>query len=308
MRGVIALLLGLLLAPAAHAQKLDDVPRTVLMTAYAPEWNALAPSIADAASHSINGMTFLTGTLGGKPVLLMQSGVSMVNAAMNTQLVLDRFAVKRIVFSGIAGGLDPAVAIGDVIVADNWGQYLELSFARATKKGWHPPDQGGPDAPANWSFMFPRGTRVGNAQEAVRRHYLIAADAGLVDLARRVAPTLALDRCVAPSATARPGSELCLPKAPRIHVGGVGVSAGVYADNAAFANYLHTAWKARLLDMETAAVIQVAYANQVPAIAFRSISDRAGGDPTHNLEDTFEHLASVNSAHVVRAFVAALPD
>lgn len=60
--------------------------------------------------------------------------------------------------------------------------------------------------------------------------------------------------------------------------------------------------------MESAAVMQVAYSNTVPAIVFRSLSDLAGGDKHKNMEDTFEHLASVNSAHVVRAYLAALPD
>ncbi len=53
---------------------------------------------------------------------------------------------------------------------------------------------------------------------------------------------------------------------------------------------------------------QVAYANSVPAIVFRSLSDLAGGDGGANQMVTFMTLASVNSADVVRAFVAALPD
>jgi adenosylhomocysteine nucleosidase len=95
---------------------------------------------------------------------------------------------------------------------------------------------------------------------------------------------------------------------PRIVVGGTGVTAGIYADNAAFRIYLQKAWKAKVLDMESAAVMQVAMSNSVPAIVFRSLSDLAGGDPHKNMEYVFEHLASANSAHVVRAFVAALPD
>lgn len=306
----ILILVAALIAPlsAAHAQKLDDTPRTVLMTAYYPEWNALEPSIDDPRKHQINGMTFLTGTMAGKPVLLMQSGVSMVNAAMNTQLALDHFAVKRIVFSGIAGGVDPALNIGDVIVADSWGQYLEVSFARRTKKGYEPPEKIDPEAPLNWNFMFPRGVRVGSATQAPSRHYVFHVDPALLTLARQVVPQVEMERCVPPSEKALPGSELCLPKTPKVVVGGTGVSAGVFADNAAFRIYLQKAWNARLLDMESAAVLQVAYANSVPAIAFRSLSDLAGGDRHKNMEDTFEHLASVNSAHVVRAFVAALPD
>jgi hypothetical protein len=50
-------------------------------------------------AYHINGLTILPGASAGHPVVLLQSGVSMVNAAMNTQLVIDRFNVKRIVWA-----------------------------------------------------------------------------------------------------------------------------------------------------------------------------------------------------------------
>ena len=59
----------------------------------------------------------------------------MVNATMNTQLVIDRFNVKAIVFSGIAGGVNPALHIGDVTVPAQWAQYLEVAMARETVPG-----------------------------------------------------------------------------------------------------------------------------------------------------------------------------
>ncbi len=297
-----------LFAEPALAQKLDETPRTVVMTAFYPEWHSLVPMIKEAREHTINGSTFLTGTLEGKPVVLMQSGVSVVNAAMNTQLVLDRFTVKRIVFSGIAGGVDPALSIGDVVVPENWGQYLEGSFARKTKKGWMPPDEGHPESPANWNFIFPRGTLITSKTAKMQRVYRIPVDAQLLALARKVVAGIALERCVPPSDKMRAESALCLPRTPKVVVGGTGVTAGIYADNAAFRIYLQRAWAARVLDMESGPVMQVAMSNAVPAIVFRSLSDLAGGDQHKNMEYTFEHLASANSAHVVRAFVAALPD
>lgn len=297
-----------LFAEPALAQKLDETPRTVVMTAFYPEWHSLVPLIKEAREHTINGSTFLTGTLEGKPVVLMQSGVSVVNAAMNTQLVLDRFTVKRIVFSGIAGGVDPALSIGDVVVPENWGQYLEGSFARKTKKGWMPPDEGHPESPANWNFIFPRGTLITSKTAKMQRVYRIPVDAQLLALARKVVAGIALERCVPPSDKMRAESALCLPRTPKVVVGGTGVTAGIYADNAAFRIYLQRAWAARVLDMESGPVMQVAMSNAVPAIVFRSLSDLAGGDQHKNMEYTFEHLASANSAHVVRAFVAALPD
>jgi adenosylhomocysteine nucleosidase len=302
------LIFATLFATPAAAQKLDDTPRTVVMTAFYPEWHSLVPTIKDAKEHTINGSTFLAGTLEGKPVVLMQSGVSVVNAAMSTQLVLDRFTVKRIVFSGIAGGVDPALSIGDVVVAENWGQYLEGSFARKTKTGWRPPDQGHAESPANWNFIFPRGTLITSKGARMKRVYRIPVDGELLALAKKVVPTITLERCVPPSDKMNAGSALCLPRMPKVVVGGTGVTAGIYADNAAFRIYLQKAGRARVLDMESAAVMQVALSNEVPAIVFRSLSDLAGGDPHKNMEYVFEHLASANSAHVVRAFVTALPD
>lgn len=310
-RALILAALMLTVAPAV-ARTPDRTPRTVVMTAFPPEFAALEPSVRNPRTYKINGLTFLTGTLAGKPVLLMQSGVSMVNAAMNTQLVLDRFVVRRIVFSGIAGGVDPGLTIGDVVVPDDWAQYLEVSFARKTPAGWVTPEPVDAQAPAPFGMMFPRGVRLGNAGEPVTRHYTIAADPKLLALARTVATRVTLRRCVSPApkvATYEPmAASPCLDHQPRIVVGGTGVSAGVFADNAEFRDYLSSAYHARVLDMESAAVAQVAFANRTPVIVFRSLSDLAGGDARANQMTTFMALASANSADVVRAFVAALPD
>ncbi len=59
--------------------------------------------------------------------------------------------------------------------------------------------------------------------------------------------------------------------------------------------------------METAAVATVAYANDVPFIGFRSLSDLAGGGPGENEMETFMTLAAENAAALLVAFVEALP-
>ena len=59
------------------------------------------------------------------------------------------------------------------------------------------------------------------------------------------------------------------------------------------------------LDMETAAVGMVAYSNSVPWIAFRSLSDLAGGGDGANEMNTFFSIAADNSARVLLAFLVA---
>eukprot|EP01042_Synura_sphagnicola_P014979 gene14979-18944_t len=170
----LALLTAWFLAAPAQAQKVDDTPRTVVITAFGPEFDALSGAIGNPKTIAINGLSFVTGTLEGHPVVLMKSGVSVVNAAMTTQLVIDRFAVRRIVFSGIAGGVDPSLAIGDVGVPEAWGQYLEASCARETPQGWQPPERFD-GAPANWRFIYPRGTTVSRADRPAQRFFISPA-------------------------------------------------------------------------------------------------------------------------------------
>jgi adenosylhomocysteine nucleosidase len=285
--------------------KLDSHPRIAVLTAFPPEWAALVDSVEAPSEIRVNGLTILAGTLAGKPVVLMQSGISMVNAAMTTQLLIDRFDVTAIVFSGIAGGVDPALSVGDVCVPDKWGQNFEVAFARETADGFAPPVglPGGTDLPGHGA-LFPRDVLVGNADDPVVERRWFRADADLVALAGRVGADVLLERCL-PADDA--GELHCLAHQPVVITGGSGVSGPAFVDNAAYRRYLAEIYDARVVDMESAAVAQVAYANRVPFVVFRSVSDLAGGDAGANEMITFMGLAARNSAHLVRAFVAAMP-
>ena len=81
---------------------------------------------AASAAGSINGNRFTTGTLRGNRVVIVLSGVSMINATMVTQLMIDHFRVERLVMSGIAGGINPAHHVGDVIVPERWAMPMEV--------------------------------------------------------------------------------------------------------------------------------------------------------------------------------------
>jgi len=272
---------------------------TAIVSAFPPEFEALKATIKVRSSGSNRGVAWVTGTLGGRPVVLMMSGVSMVNAAMNTQWLIDRFHVSRIVFSGIAGGVDPALDIGDVVVPEAWAQPFEVVLARRTADGFQPPEWVNHrlDLPP-YGMMFPRAVSMGG-DEAGAGHDTFPADPALLAVARTVAGRESLKACAAPG--------MCLDHAPKILVGGTGVSTTAFVDNAEYRQYLAATFQARVTDMETAAVAQVAYANRVPFIGFRSLSDLAGGDAGVNRMRVFMRLASVNSAAVVAAFVKALP-
>lgn len=273
--------------------------RTAILTAFPPEWDALAHRVQDPETLAINGMPVVLGMLVGRPVALMLSGISMVNAAMNTQALLERHAISRIVFSGIAGGVDPALRVGDVSVPERWGQNMEFAFAREIPGGYAPPVgiPGGTDLPGHGAW-FPRDVLIGNATEAVAERRWFPVDPGMLAITRGL--DVPLERCLS--------DGHCLDHDPQLVVGGTGMSGSAFVDNAAYRDYLAATFGACVVDMESAAVAQVAWANCVPFLAFRSVSDLAGGDAGANRMLTFMALAAGNSAAMVTAFVDALPD
>jgi adenosylhomocysteine nucleosidase len=279
--------------PVRAADRLDPVPRIAVMSAYEPEWKALKADLGEAKSHYANGVEFVTGTLAGRKVVLFLSGVSMVNAAMASQLALERFDITGIVVSGIAGGVDPGLHIGDVVAAARWGQYLEAVFARETDGKFQPPPWMKTPYP-NYGMIFPIDVNVRSTRGGMEKRFWFEADAGMLAAAQRI-DAVEVKRCTA--------EQACLTHTPRLVVGGNGVSGPTFVDNAGFRQYVFQTFKAQVLDMESAAVATVAYANGVPFIAFRSLSDLAGGGEGANQLRTFMQLASDNSAAVVQRFL-----
>ena len=295
----VAITCSLALAGCAAPSALpDDAPRIAIISAFPAELALLQSRIERPQKQSVNGVEFTTGTLQGKHVVMFLSGVSMTNAAMNTQLVLDRFKVSHIVFSGIAGGVNPALKVGDVVVAQRWGQYLESLAAREIAPGrYQPPSHMDDVELPNFGMLYPRPVGVRSAgREGVEKKFWFEADPALMEIARRAAG-VALERC--------DSQRQCLSHEPRVVLGGNGVSGQAFVDNVAFREYTFKTFNANVLDMETAATAMVAYSNGIPFIAFRSLSDLAGGGEGENEMKTFFRIAADNSARVLLAFLAA---
>ena len=62
---------------------------------------------------------FLLGTIEGHPVCVGTTGIGKVNAAVAATRLCERFAPSLIVFTGVAGGLDPDLDVGDVVIGTN---------------------------------------------------------------------------------------------------------------------------------------------------------------------------------------------
>ena len=68
-------------------------------------------------------MDFYKGTLGGKEVVVVRSGIGKVNAAMCTQILADVYHVEAVVNTGIAGSLKDEIDIGDIVLSEDAVQH-----------------------------------------------------------------------------------------------------------------------------------------------------------------------------------------
>jgi adenosylhomocysteine nucleosidase len=64
-------------------------------------------------------MEFVEGTLEGRPVVVVRSGIGKVNAAVCTQLLVDEFQVDCVINTGIAGSLNADINIGDIVISSD---------------------------------------------------------------------------------------------------------------------------------------------------------------------------------------------
>src|SRR5882762_4721006 len=148
-------------------------------------------------------------------------------------------------------------------------------------------------------MMFPQPVQIAKGARVAERSIGFPGDTQLLAVPRNAAGTVFLNDCTS--------EHKCLLHKPKIVIGGHGVSGQAFVDNTAFREYARKTFDASVLDMESAAAAHVAYANKIPFIAFRSLSDLAGGGAGANEMGTFFQLASDNSAAFVREFLKGLP-
>jgi adenosylhomocysteine nucleosidase len=71
----------------------------------------------------IGGLGFWPGEIAGREAVFVQSGAGKVNAGVATSLLLDRFGCRALLLCGVAGGLDPALGVGDVVIGTSHVQH-----------------------------------------------------------------------------------------------------------------------------------------------------------------------------------------
>ncbi len=78
-------------------------------------------AVRSEATHA--GIAVTRGDFKGADIALAQCGIGKVNAAICTQMLADLYRPDALIFSGVAGGLLPNMAVGDLVLASHLIQF-----------------------------------------------------------------------------------------------------------------------------------------------------------------------------------------
>ena len=72
--------------------------------------------MTEIVEEKLGGLLFFKGKLKDKNVVLVEGGIGKVNGAICATLMKNHFNVDRLLFTGVAGGVNPDINIGDIVI------------------------------------------------------------------------------------------------------------------------------------------------------------------------------------------------
>lgn len=198
---------------------------------------------------------YFIGTLHDKEVILSRSGIGKVNAAMAATILLDRYKPDAVINTGSAGGYNPELKIGDLVISSEVRHHDVDVTAFGYKYGQVPQLPEAFEADGKMIEVAEAAARSVEGVQAVRG--LIATGDTFMSDPEKV--------------------EFVRGKFPNIQA----------------------------VEMEGAAIAQVAHQFDIPFVVIRSLSDIAGQKSEISF-DKFIETASVNSANLVMEMIKGL--
>ena len=243
-----------------------------ILGAFDEEVAILEGQLVNPTAHTIEGIQCLTGTLNEQDVVIARTGVGKVNAAMTATLVIEHFRPNRVIFTGVAGGLNPDLQIGDIVIAQKTAQHDlgRLESAEIENMGTKNPING------------------------KRNPVFFPADPGLLQITETVLADIKLNPFQTPQGQ----------RHPRI-IRGTVVTGDVFVASDAKKTALRKNLDADAVEMEGAAVAQICWQHNVPCLVIRSLSDNAGANASEDFKKYYK-IAARNSAALVTRIISQL--
>ena len=201
--------------------------------------------------------TFYKGSHDKHELILVQSGLGKVNAAVVSTLLIEKFKCELLLFSGVAGGIDPGIEIGEVIIGESLIQYDYGTLKNRELLPFRP-------------GSIPTGESKNELEYSLDPK-----------IKHKIKVSL-----------------------PNVRMGII-LTGDVFLQCEETQKELFEKYGAQAIDMEGAAVAQVAEQFGIPAIVVRCLSDLAGAD-SQKLSSKFLNMAAKRSFNTAQRILKIL--
>jgi adenosylhomocysteine nucleosidase len=263
--GFILIVLFILNLSACKKNTTEYKPPVAILGAFEDEIILLADSINGKEVLQVEGIRFTQGILEGKKVVIAYTGIGKVNAAMSTAILISHFHPSEVIFTGIAGGLNPSLNPSDIVLGREVVQH-DLNFIYD-------------DSLVSYQPSSPI--------TEIKNPVFFSSDSVLLSLAEEAAKQVKLELYPIEG----------MDYNPKI-ITGIIATGDAFIASRIKKEALIKRFHADAVEMEGAAVAQVCYQYKIPFIIIRSISDSADQNADMDIEK-FLKVAATNANRLV---------
>ena len=251
--------------------------RLGLISALQEEQQGLVEAMGSPATLMHGMREYTAGRIAGIDAVCVLSRIGKVAAATTATMLIEKFGVTHVFFTGVAGAGDPGVKVGDIVVAESLLQYdMDASplFPRF-------------EVPLTGLSHFASDHHLSTLVASAASSFLDHQFDSVIDTAER--RDFKLER-------------------PRVHRGLI-ASGDQFISSAAHVNALSAALAGLLaVEMEGAAVAQVCFELGVPFAVIRTISDNANEDAALDFMRFVKTVAARYAFHIVMRVCVTMSD
>jgi adenosylhomocysteine nucleosidase len=250
--------------------------RLGIISALQEEQAGLVSQMRDATILTRGKRDYVQGNLWGIDCVCVLSRLGKVASAATAAMLIERFDVSHLLFTGVAGSADEKVRVGDIVIASELVQHdmdTRPLFPRF-------------EIPLTGLSRFPSDAKI--------NRYLLEAATDF----------LAQDL---PAEISEENRLIFNLQQPRIHQGLIGSGDEFIASIARLQELKLDFPDLLAVEMEGAAVAQVCHEFGIPFSVIRTISDNANEDSAVDFLSFIQHVASVYAFHMMRRLCALMP-
>ncbi|MCO6494137.1 MAG: 5'-methylthioadenosine/adenosylhomocysteine nucleosidase [Bacteroidetes bacterium] len=247
-----------------------------IMGAMPEEISGIVHLLSNKDEKEIGGRKYYSGLINNVKTIVVFSRWGKVAAAATVTTLILEFGITELIFTGVAGAVNPNLKIGDIVIGHKLFQH-DMD-GRPLMKQYEIPLLG-------VTYFECKETQRLNAEKIIRH---LLSNKYLKDV-------------IHPNELQRFGIH-----EPKLHIGVIASGDKFFANKKDKESLLNILPSVLCVEMEGAAVAQVCYEYQIPYTIIRTISDSADENAKFDFSSFIKSIASVYSTEIMKLYFASI--